>query len=91
MYCNECKKTFPEDQLTKCSTYDETETEWLCRDCLGESIWYCHSCGQFCAGITSYEFGPYAGFCDNCADEIADSCYDGEDDEYSEEDFDEEY
>lgn len=40
---------------------------------------YCHEhvtekgfcyCGIFCAGIESFDFGRYRGFCDNCADEI---------------------
>lgn len=76
MKCEECNNDFP--QLNRCENNDEEE--WLCDDCLNKSIWYCHSCGQFCAGITSFEFGPYNGFCDNCADQLRDDMRD-EDDE----------
>jgi hypothetical protein len=31
---------------------------------------YCYSCGIFCAGIESFDFGKYPGLCDNCADEV---------------------
>jgi hypothetical protein len=30
---------------------------------------FCYSCGIFCAGIESFDFGRYRGLCDNCADE----------------------
>jgi hypothetical protein len=31
---------------------------------------FCYSCGIFCAGIESFDFGRYRGLCDNCADEV---------------------
>lgn len=31
---------------------------------------YCYGCGLFCSGIESFDFGPYRGLCDNCADEV---------------------
>lgn len=92
--CAECKNSFKEDLVIKCTNADASEpdgeaVEYLCCDCLNKSVWYCHSCGTFCAGITSYEFGSYAGFCDNCADQIRDSDYDGEDEEDYDPNFDE--
>jgi hypothetical protein len=38
---------------------------------------YCSSCGEFCAGLESFDFGRHAGYCDNCADQLEDF-----DDEY---------
>jgi hypothetical protein len=81
--CAECKRQLREDLLVKCTRTDSDfpdgeEVEYLCCECLNKSKWYCHHCGVFCAGITSYEFGPYAGFCDNCAEQIEDD-YDEED------------
>lgn len=84
--CTECKNMFPTDQLTKCylleDDYAGDGSELLCDECIKDSG-YCRHCGQFCAGIESFEFGPMAGFCDNCADQIRDSCRD-EYDEYDE-------
>lgn len=90
--CEECKRELPVDLLMKCTRADDDfpdgeDVEYLCEGCLNKSIWYCHSCGQFCAGITSFEFGPYAGFCESCADQIAESDYDGEEDEFDFIDF----
>lgn len=31
---------------------------------------FCYSCGIYCAGIESFDFGSYPGLCDNCADEV---------------------
>jgi len=31
---------------------------------------FCYSCGIFCAGIESFDFGRYHGLCDNYADEV---------------------
>lgn len=31
---------------------------------------FCMGCGQFCAGITSFDF-IHPGWCDNCYDEIS--------------------
>lgn len=32
---------------------------------------FCYSCGIFCAGIESFDFGQYPGLCDNCADQVS--------------------
>lgn len=50
---------------------------------------FCRGCGAFCAGIESFDFGPYHGFRDNCAWEIR-----AEEDRefyYDEDYFDEDY
>lgn len=31
---------------------------------------FCYSCGIFCAGIESFDFGQYPGLCDNCIYEV---------------------
>lgn len=77
MTCEECKKDL--ETLNRC--VNDEEEEWLCDHCLNKSIWYCHACGLFCAGITSFEFGPYPGLCDNCADQIKDSVHEEEDED----------
>lgn len=87
MQCAECKKDFHKNKLTQCEHPDDSQpdgnaVEYLCEECLDKSVWYCHHCGQFCAGITSFEFGPYAGFCDNCVDQMKDRDYTGEEDEF---------
>ena len=35
-----------------------------------EQAGFCKGCGQFSAGIESFSFGDFPGFCDNCAEEI---------------------
>jgi hypothetical protein len=84
--CAECKNSFKKELLIACTIPSDDSVEYLCEACLDKSTWYCHHCGTFCAGIESYTFGPYAGFCDNCADQIEDSCrdYDQENEEYIE-------
>lgn len=41
---------------------------------------FCGICGLFCAGMESFDFGRFPGYCDNCQDEIA-SNYRDDDDE----------
>lgn len=38
---------------------------------------YCSICGQFWAGIESFDFGP--GYCEHCKSEVESDCYDPED------------
>lgn len=35
-----------------------------------ERAGFCRGCGQFWAGVESFEFGRYAGWCDNCQVEL---------------------
>ena len=72
--CDECGKSFDAKVMHKCYSPDEDSPDgetvvYLCPDC-NNGIWYCMGCGVFCAGITSFEFGPLKGYCDNCQDEI---------------------
>lgn len=42
---------------------------------------FCRICGQFWAGIESFDF-LHPGYCDNCDDQIQHDFDDGEDDDY---------
>lgn len=72
--CDGCYGIYEDNVMLECRCPDESQLdgyvhEWLCPYC-NDGGSYCKSCGEFCAGISSFEFGPYAGYCDNCADEI---------------------
>jgi hypothetical protein len=83
----------------KC-TYTDGEQIHLCPDCLKADGSFCLGCGEFCAGMTSFDF-IHPGFCDNCWDEIESDDWDADeydaddidawpqddDDDYDEEDF----
>ncbi len=43
---------------------------------------YCHICGEFCAGIDSFDFGIPPGLCDNCRDELMEADLDEEEEFY---------
>lgn len=75
--CDECKKDT--DGLMTC-TYTDGEEIKLCPDCLKADGSFCFGCGEFCAGITSFDF-IHPGYCDNCWDEIqSEAGWDEEDD-----------
>ena len=44
-------------------------SEYLCGDHAGRAG-YCIGCGTFWGGVETFEFGPHAGWCDNCASEF---------------------
>jgi hypothetical protein len=72
--CDECKMFFDSSVMHKCylpsdNINEDDEIVFLCPEC-NDGTCYCKGCGQFCAGIDSFEFGKYAGYCDNCRDEI---------------------
>jgi hypothetical protein len=46
---------------------DPEPSEWWCSEHAFEHG-FCRGCGQFWAGIESFDFGP--GYCPNCRDEI---------------------
>jgi hypothetical protein len=50
-------------------TYTDREQIHLCPDCLKADGSFCLGCGEFCAGMTSFDF-IHPGFCDSCWDEI---------------------
>jgi hypothetical protein len=74
--CGECGLSFPKNQVLKCINGEETE--WLCDNC-NDGTWYCKCCGQFSAGISSFEI---SGLCDNCRDENEAEDFPDFDDEY---------
>lgn len=51
---------------------DEDEEDQMQRYCSEHAAenGYCYSCGIFCSGIESFDFGKHPGLCDNCADEV---------------------
>lgn len=55
--------------------------EVLCAEC-AVAAGYCRSCGDFWAGITSFDF-IHPGLCDHCHDQIRQDC-DEAGDEYEE-------
>jgi len=82
--CDECGMFFDKKVMHKCyspsENVDEPDEEvYLCPEC-NDGTWYCMGCGQFCAGISSFDFGEHAGYCDNCWDEIKSNERDEEDD-----------
>jgi hypothetical protein len=70
--CEECGKR---ENLLEChnSYYDEKKKETIdcyntyCIDC-AQKLGYCYICGEFWAGIESFDFGPR--YCENCASEV---------------------
>lgn len=69
----------------------EKPSDWLCSE-HAEKEGFCAGCGLFCAGIESFDFGRYPGFCDNCQDEIRSNEWDEFDHEWDESrDYDVEY
>ena len=44
-------------------------SEYLCLE-HARQAGYCAGCGRFSAGIESFDFGRYPGYCDNCQGEL---------------------
>lgn len=79
--CDECKKDT--DGLMTC-TYTDGSEIYLCPTCLKADGSFCLSCGEFCAGIESFDF-THPGYCDNCIEEMEQDDFWG-DDEWDEDD-----
>jgi hypothetical protein len=85
--CDQCGRL---DNTSFCRNdhVEEDAGEHLCFDCAGENG-FCFGCGQFCAGMESFDFSPIPGYCANCVDQIkstvADDDPDPDDDAYYEE------
>jgi hypothetical protein len=56
-----------------------------CADCADKNG-FCICCGIFSAGVDSFDFGRYPGYCDNCQDELR-----ADDERWEEEAFEEEF
>lgn len=63
--CDECGKEC--DGLMNC--YLEGDDKKICPDCMPDSG-YCMRCGQYCAGIQSFDFSEMPGYCSDCVDEM---------------------
>jgi hypothetical protein len=68
--CDECGKE--KECVITCTYPSDDSTTDLCPDCLKKDGSFCLSCGQFCAGMTSFDFN-HPGYCDTCWDEIENS------------------
>lgn len=87
--CEECEKR---KNLLEChnSYYNEKKKKVIdcyntyCMECV-QKLGYCYICGEFWAGVGSFDFGP--GYCENCAAEIEESEPDPEDCFYFDEDI----
>lgn len=76
--CDECGNR---ERLTECRFNPWGKpVGWLCDDHLDGSG-FCLGCGLFSAGIESFDFGQYAGYCDNCAAHLEEMDYDYEDED----------
>lgn len=65
--CDECGKY--SECITTCEYPSDGSTTDLCQQCLKDDGSFCLSCGQFCAGMTNFDF-IHPGYCDTCWDEI---------------------
>jgi len=61
------------------AAYSEQPDEYLCREHITIGG-FCAGCGIFCAGIESFDFGNFPGWCDNCALELRDQWEEEKDD-----------
>ena|ERR1043165_3175857 len=82
--CDNCGKL--SECITTCEFPSDGSTTDLCPQCLKDDGSFCLSCGQFCAGMTNFDF-IHPGYCDNCWDEIEqDDFWGDEDNEWGEDD-----
>jgi hypothetical protein len=76
--CDDCGKRT--DGLMTCTySHDGSETK-LCPDCIKDSG-FCLRCGNYCAGMSSFDFSDMPGYCSDCRDEIKADFDDDEDDD----------
>jgi hypothetical protein len=64
--CHECGKR--SDGLMTC-IYPDGDTIKLCPDCIQDSG-FCLMCGNYCAGMSSFDFSEMPGYCAECVEEI---------------------
>lgn len=65
--CDDCGKRT--DGLMTCTySHDGSQTK-LCPDCIKDSG-FCLRCGNYCAGMSSFDFSDMPGYCSDCRDEI---------------------
>ena len=76
--CDTCGKE--SECITTCEFPSDGSTIDLCPQCLKDDGSFCLSCGQFCSGMSSFDF-IHPGYCDSCWDEIEEM--DEEDYDYS--------
>jgi hypothetical protein len=75
--CEDCGKR--SDGLMTCFFVDGERTK-LCPDCIKDSG-FCLRCGNYCAGMESFDFSDMPGYCRDCVVEI-ESEFDDEEDDY---------
>jgi hypothetical protein len=82
--CHDCGKRT--DGLMRCVYPDGDEIQ-LCPTCMKHSG-FCLMCGNFCAGISSFDFSEMPGYCSDCVEEIKNDFGEFDDDEeYGENEF----
>lgn len=74
--CDDCGKRT--DGLMTCTYAHDGSTTKLCPDCIKDSG-FCLRCGNYCAGMSSFDFSPIPGYCSDCRDELDD---DDDDDDW---------
>lgn len=77
--CHDCGKRT--DGLMLCTYAHDGSTTQLCPDCIKDSG-FCLGCGNYSAGIESFDFSDMPGYCSDCRDEIKSM-----DDDYDDEDY----
>lgn len=65
--CEDCGKRT--DGLMTCTYSHDGSTTKLCPDCIKDSG-FCLRCGNYCAGMSSFDFSDMPGYCSDCRDEI---------------------
>lgn len=77
--CDSCGKRT--DGLMTCEYPSDGSTTKLCPDCM-ENSGFCLRCGNYSAGIESFDFSDMPGYCSYCRDEIKSDLGEYDDDEY---------
>jgi hypothetical protein len=73
-----CTEDGCEQEAISCYLNDDEDTvEFFCPS-HAKQHGYCMGCGNFCAGIESFDFAKPAGFCDHCRNDIEESIEDEE-------------
>jgi hypothetical protein len=80
--CDDCGKRT--DGLMTCTYAHDGSTTKLCPDCIKDSG-FCLRCGNYCAGMSSFDFSDMPGYCSDCRREIKD---DFDDDDWDNDPYD---